>query len=53
MSCTTICKNFKLRTQEVNFEVDVFSVDLNNYDIVLETQRLAILNDIVSNYKEL
>ena len=53
MSCRTICKNFKLRTQKVNFEVDVFIVDLNNYDMVLETQWLAILNDFISNYREL
>jgi hypothetical protein len=37
---------------EVNFMVDVFNVELNNYDMVLGIQWLAMLGDIVSNYKK-
>ena len=39
--------------QGVNFETDVFIVDLINCDMVLGIQWLATLGNIVSNYKDL
>jgi len=52
MICLTMCRNFKWKMHEVNFMVDVFNVELNNYDMVLGIQWLAMLGDIVSNYKK-
>jgi hypothetical protein len=39
--------------QGVNFEADVFIVDLINCDMVLGIQWLSTLRNIISNYKDL
>jgi hypothetical protein len=48
-----MCRNFRWRMQGVNFETDVFIVDLINCDMVLGIQWLVTLRNIVSNYKDL
>ena len=53
MYCSAMCRNFRWRMQGVNFETDVFIVDLINCDMVLGIQWLATLGNIVSNYKDL
>jgi hypothetical protein len=35
MLCTTVCKDFKWKIQRVNFMADEFTVELNNYDMML------------------
>ena len=53
MSCESVCKGLKWKMQGVNFEADVFIMDLNNYDMVLGIQWLSLLGDILCNYKHL
>jgi len=53
MHCSAMCRNFRWRMQGVNFEADVFIVDLINCDMVLGIQWLSTLRNIISNYKDL
>jgi hypothetical protein len=46
MICSTMHRGFKWKMQRVNFKVDVHRVELNNYDMVLGIQWLAILDNI-------
>jgi len=52
MSCTSICKNLQWKMQGVQFQVDIFVMKLQNYDMVLGIQWLKLLGNVLSNYEE-
>ena len=53
MICYSVCNNFQWSMQGVSFETDVYTLDLQNCDMILGIQWLAKLKTIVYNYKEM
>jgi hypothetical protein len=53
MTCSSVCKNFQWSMQGVSFETDVYTLDLQNCDMILGIQWLAKLTTIVCNYEEI
>lgn len=52
MTCSAVYKNFQWKVQGVQFVVDVFVVELTNYDTILGIQWLALLCDVSCTYKD-
>jgi hypothetical protein len=50
MLCTLICKDFRWKIQGIYYVVDVFVMELDACDMVLDIRWLATLEDIVCNY---
>jgi len=53
MLCTLICKDFRWKIQGIYYVVDVFVMELDACDMVLDIHWLATLEDIVCNYKSM
>lgn len=53
LSCISMCPNFQWVMQGLWFKTDVFVLPLDNYDMVVGIQWLALLDDIVWNFKKL
>jgi hypothetical protein len=50
MLCTLIDKDFRWKIQGIYYVVDVFVMELDACDMVLDIHWLATLEDIVCNY---
>jgi hypothetical protein len=50
MLCTLIDKDFRWKIQGIYYVVDVFVMELDACDMVLDIRWLATLEDIVCNY---
>ena len=53
LQCNERCRRFSWAMQRQNFETDVLSLLLENYDLVLGVRWLAELGDIIWNFKKL
>ena len=53
LQCNERCRRFSWAMQRQNFETDVLSLPLDNYDLVLGVQLLVKLEDIIWNFKKL
>lgn len=47
LPCASMCEGFEWKAQGQVFKVDAYVLSLENYDLILGTQWLAILRDIL------
>ena len=53
MVCQSMCKGLRWKMQGIDFQADVYIIELSNCEMVLGIQWLSLLGDILCNYKHL
>lgn len=53
LPCASMCEGFEWKAQGQVFKVDAYVLSLENYDLILGTQWLAILRDILWSFEVL